>query len=49
MFGFGKKKEVTCPFCKSHNIAAQGAANSPGSGKAQIKYICYNCGKNFTK
>jgi transposase-like protein len=47
MFGFGKSKEVTCPFCKSYNIVPQGATND--SGKAKVKYICNNCGKEFAK
>jgi len=46
MFGFKKKeKEVTCPHCGSYNITKQQEVT--GAGK--IKYICYNCGKEFER
>ncbi len=49
MFGFGKKKDITCPFCKSHSIVASGVSQVSADGKTKVKYICNNCGKEFNK
>lgn len=49
MFGLGKKKDVKCPFCKSYSIVSTGAGVISSDGKTKVKYICHNCGKEFTK